>query len=290
MSVLEQSLRAAVEPPASTGPQVAPSGPTLVIFVKRFPRLSETFVLNEILELRRQGLRVRVVTVMDPGEPWAQPEAAAMVPEVIYLRSVPWHRLAGKIAITALRHPGGTVRALLHQARRPSRAAMRHLLEALLLLDAIRGLGPVHVHAHFVHVPASEAHLAHLIAGTPFSFTAHAKDLYTTDVDRVAARATAASFVVTCTEANRRYLEDVVHVDPARIRVCRHGVDLGRFAGLERTPVPGRVLSVGRLVPKKGFETLIRACAELYRRGVHVDCRIVGDGPQRSELERLAAD
>ena len=80
--------------------------------------------------------------------------------------------------------------------------------EGLLLVDACRGLGPTHVHAHFAHGPAAASYLAHLVAGTPYSFTAHAKDLYTTRADSVAQRAGAATFVATCTEANVRYLVD----------------------------------------------------------------------------------
>jgi len=290
MSVLEQVERRGtgaitLSPPGVGGEGTTPA--TLVMFLKRFPRLSETFVLNEILELRRQGVPVQIVAVTDPREATAQPEAAALVPEVIYLQGEPWpRRLLGGLA-TAARHPLGTARAVRAQATHPSRAGLRHLAQAFLLVRAIRRLGPVHVHAHFVHVPASVTYLAHLLSGVPFSFTAHAKDLYTTDVARVARRAKAAAFVVTCTEANRRYLEDVVGVDPARINVCRHGVDLRRFAQIERRPAPRQILSVGRLVPKKGFDVLIRACAELTRRGVDVDCRIVGDGPVRADLEKL---
>jgi glycosyltransferase involved in cell wall biosynthesis len=261
---------------------------TLVVLVKRFPRRSETFVLNEVLELRRQGLPVQVVAIMDPHEAWAQPEATALVPEVLYLRTPGWSRLVPRLIATAARHPVGTARALGHQARRPSRAAARHLAEALLLVDAVRRQGrPVHVHAHFVHGPGASAYLARTIAGVPFSFTAHAKDLYTTDVTRVRERGAAAAFVVTCTDANRRYLEDVVGVDAEKVRVCLHGVDLRRFAEVARRPVAGRILSVGRLVPKKGFDVLIRACAALVERGVGVDCRIIGDGPMQAALEQL---
>src|SRR5207302_1586833 len=144
----------------------------------------ETVVLSEILELRRPGVPVQIGAVTGPREATAQPEAAALVPEVIYLQGEPWpRRLLGGLA-TAARHPLGTARAVRAQATHPSRAGLRHLAQAFLLVRAIRRLGPVHVHAHFVHVPASVTYLAHLQSGVPFSFTAPAKDPYTTDVAR----------------------------------------------------------------------------------------------------------
>jgi glycosyltransferase involved in cell wall biosynthesis len=159
-----------------------------------------------------------------------------------------------------------------------------------VLVDHLDRENLVHLHAHFAHGPSAIAHLAHLISDVPYSFTAHAKDLYTTPVDYVALRSDAARFVVTCTEANARFLRDVVGADPAKLIVSRHGVDLGRFAGSARDPRPDRILSVGRLVPKKGFDTLIAACGVLARRGVDFDCLIVGDGPRRDALEALIRD
>jgi glycosyltransferase involved in cell wall biosynthesis len=158
------------------------------------------------------------------------------------------------------------------------------------LLNVLDGAGEVHIHAHFAHDPTAAAYLAHRMAGVPFSFTAHAKDLYTTPVAQLREQARAATFVATCTEANRRYLEQVVGVAPDRVRMCRHGVDLDRFGTIQRRPVPGRILAIGRLVPKKGFDVLIRACRLLADKGVSFDCRIIGNGPLRDELVGLTRE
>jgi len=259
----------------------------VAFLVKRFPRLSETFILNEFLELRRQGLPVHLFAIMDPAEAAVQPDAAALRPEVGYLRPRSWLSLTPRMAGAAYRHPAGVVGAARHLLRRRSRATLRHFGEALVLVDELDRLGAVHLHAHFAHGPAAVAYLAHLLSGIPFSFTAHAKDLYTTPVAYVAERAAAATFIATCTGANGVYLADTVGAHPAKTVVCRHGVDLSRFASVERAPVPGRLLSVGRLVPKKGFDVLVRACRILADRGVIFDCRIVGDGPLRTELGAL---
>jgi glycosyltransferase involved in cell wall biosynthesis len=160
----------------------------------------------------------------------------------------------------------------------------------LVLAAHLDRQGARHLHAHFAHGPAAVAHLAHLVTGIPYSFTAHAKDLYTTPSAYVAQRGRAASFVVTCTDANRQYLATLLGVDAENVVVCRHGVDLERFAGIERRPVQGRILSIGRFVPKKGFDVLIRALGLLAQRGKTFECRIIGGGPLSGELRDLARE
>jgi glycosyltransferase involved in cell wall biosynthesis len=261
----------------------------LAVLVKRFPRLSETFVLNEFLELRRQGLSVRLYAVMDPSETAVQPEAAALRHEVGYLRPGSWLAMVPGMAGAAWRHRIGLPAVVRLLLSRRSLATLRHCGKALVLVDELDRIGAVHLHAHFAHGPAAVAYLAHLVSGIPFSFTAHANDLYTTPVGYIAQRSAAATFVATCTGANRTYLEDTVGADPAKVVVCRHGVDLERFSAVQRNPVPGRLLSIGRLVPKKGFDVLIRACRILADRGVAFECRIIGSGPQRDDLRALVA-
>lgn len=264
--------------------------PALAIVVKRFPRLSETFVLNEFLELRRQGVPVRLFALADPHEPHVQPDAEELRPEVTYLQGGPPWRRAWAAAAAVSHHPDGVGRALAFGLRRRSRATWRHLFEALVLVDHLDREGVGHLHAHFAHSPSAVADLAHRVSGVSYSFTAHAKDLYTTPSAYVAARGLKARFVVTCTEANGTYLHEAVGLERDKVFVCRHGVDLDRFIGVPRRPLPGRILSVGRLVPKKGFDNLIRACAVLAERGTRFECVIVGDGPERERLQALAQE
>jgi glycosyltransferase involved in cell wall biosynthesis len=271
----------------------AVEGGTLAILVKRFPRLSETFVLNEIVQLRDYGLPVSLHAVMDPREPHVHPEAEALRDHVCYLRSgsgiVSSIRLTPDVLASALRHPGGTLKGVQFALGRRSAATWRHLAEALVLAGHLKRERAAHLHAHFAHGPAAIAYLAHLVTGIPFSFTAHAKDLYTTPSEYVTQRGRAASFVVTCTEANREYLAQLLGEQATKVMVCRHGVDLARFGSIVREPIPGRILSVGRLVPKKGFDTLLRALGILADRGVPFDCRIVGGGALAGDLRALAA-
>jgi glycosyltransferase involved in cell wall biosynthesis len=257
--------------------------------VKRFPRLSETFILNEFLELRRQGLTVELFAIMNPHEAHSQAEALALVPEVTYLQTGSLWRCAPSVLRAAFRHPLGTMRASFYTATRHSRPAARNLVHALVLVDRLSKGPPAHLHAHFMHAPAAIAYVANKVTHQPYSITGHAKDIYTTLPENLQRRCAGARFVTTCTEANRRFLVEDLGVDPRKVISCRHGVDLERFRGVVRHPVPGRVLSVGRLVPKKGFDDLIRAAGMLHRRGVPFELHLIGGGDLRPELTELAA-
>lgn len=262
--------------------------------VKRFPRLSETFVLQEFLELRRQGLDLRLYALMHPAEQVVQPSAAELLPEVTYLhdrgrRWRSWARLLGGAARQALSNPSGCAalsRLLL--ARRPFLASLRHAVEALWLARDLRLARARHLHAHFAHSPAEVAHMAWIAGGLAFSFTAHAKDLYTTPVEALRPRLRAAAFVITCTRFNA---DHIAGLDPAdctlreRLHVLYHGTDIRRFNPIGRRPEPGRVLSVGRLVPKKGYPVLLQALALLAARGVDFTCDVFGEGELRPALE-----
>ncbi len=258
--------------------------------VKRFPRLSETFVLNEFLEIRRLGLAATLFALMDPGEKVVHQAARELQDEVRYLNVAerPWYsrwRLLRGAMVQFVSHPRGLLRvlwALLSVHR--STPSLRHAIEGAWLARQLRRLGVDHLHAHFAHSPAAVAYMARLAGGPPFSFTAHAKDLYTTLPRNLAIRARAARFVVTCTHFNGHFLRDLLPDVSTPIQVIHHGTDLRRFNASRRDPEPGLILSVGRLVPKKGYPQLIRALqlVELPFR-----CEIYGGGPMREELDGM---
>jgi glycosyltransferase involved in cell wall biosynthesis len=268
----------------------------VAVLVKRFPRLSESFILNELIELRRQGLDLVIYAIMDPGETLVSEPAARLRHEVVYLhdardRLASWRRLLWGAVRQAGSHPAKTLRVLwaivsVHR----SLPSVRHAIEGLWLAHDLRSRGIVHLHSHFAHGPTAIAYLSRLAGGPPFSFTAHAKDLYTTLPRNLRIRAAAASFVVTCTGQNAAYLEQVVGFRPAGLQVLYHGTDLRRFNPAGRAPQPGRILSVGRLVPKKGYFELLAALHFLAGAGVPFRCDIYGGGPLRDELARRISD
>jgi glycosyltransferase involved in cell wall biosynthesis len=229
---------------------------------------------------------------MHPGEQVVQPAAAELLPEVTYLhhRGHPWRswaRLLCGAGRQVLSNPSGFVALSALLLRRPSLASLRHAVEALWLARDLRLVRASHLHAHFAHSPAAVAHMTWVAGGPAFSFTAHAKDLYTTPAEALRQRLRAAAFVVTCTRFNAGH---IVALDPAdrslpeRLHVLYHGTDIERFNPIGCRPERGRVLSVGRLVPKKGYAVLFKALALLAAPGMDFTCDVFGEGELRPAL------
>jgi glycosyltransferase involved in cell wall biosynthesis len=262
--------------------------------LKRFPRLSESFVLNEILEVRRHGLETVVYALEDPREAIVDPRAAELQPEVRYVHRPgrggrSWARLIGGAALQGAARPRGALRVAWAVARtHRSVPSLRHAIEGMWLARDLRARGVTHLHAHFAHAPAAVAYMAQLAGGVPFSFTAHAKDLYTTLPRNLIIRARAARFVITCTEFNRDFLEGLMGGPPVPVHVLYHGADTSRFRPNGHRPERGHIVSVGRLVPKKGYPHLIEALQHLNREGVAFACDVYGGGALRDELTTLA--
>src|SRR5215469_4950898 len=275
--------------------------PVVGMVVKRWPRLSETFVLNEILGLERAGLRLRIYALMDPHEPATQAEINEVQAPVSYLRTgtrADLRILLGAQLALLRSAPCRYLRTLCYVlARRRHWSTFLHLFEAARLVALLRKHGVSHVHAQFAHGPTSVAHFASLLGDITFSFTGHAKDIYLSPPDLLAVKIAAARFVTTCTAHNVAYLRELaVPADHAKIHLVYHGVaterfcpdpaskDLGESA---ETATPIRMIAVGRLVEKKGYSYLIHACALLRQRGCCYTLAIYGSGPQRDELARL---
>ena len=284
--------------------------PVICYLTKRFPRLSETFILDEIIGLEAGGVPLRLFAIADPGELDVQPDVARVQSTVSYLRSgTRWSdRLRDHAGFvrghgTILRHhPGRWLGTVAHVARsRRHRSSFKHLLEAGGMAAAMDSVDGDHLHAAFAHGPASIAHFVHLLTGRPFSFAAHAKDLYLSSPDILAIKVAASSFVLACSQSAADELRRVVaaHPDPEvnrhvdKIVLAPHGVDVDRFRPAptgRATVVPSdtlRVLAVGRLVPKKGYPTLLRALGSLAASGVDFHCTIIGGGALRDDLDAL---
>ena len=147
-----------------------------------------------------------------------------------------------------------------------------------------------HLHAHFAHDPALIACLVHMMTGIPFSFTAHARDLYQVPERALTDRIHRARAVITCCGANLEYLNKVASSQHSKFRLIYHGVNLKDFqpissSGMGAIQSEPFILSIGRLVEKKGFQVLLQALLLVKERGVHFRCAIYGDGPLCQQLE-----
>ncbi|MCG6894238.1 MAG: glycosyltransferase family 4 protein [Desulfobacteraceae bacterium] len=265
------------------------------MILKGYPRISETFISNEILLLEAAGFRIHILSMRRPREDFTHASVGGIRAPVNYLPEtllVPLPLLLFYNLRRLLRFPRRYRTALQTAVRRFRRtrkpATVKHLLQAGYLVERfLPGSGIVHFHAHFAHSPASVAMFAGQLSGLPFSFTAHAKDIYTSDVEQLREKALEARFLVTCTEYNRRFLQSLVSPERTPVHRVYHGIDLGLFDGAshpEDPQPPYRILTVARLTRKKGLPTVIRAVKALREAGLPVRYTLIGDGEQREEI------
>jgi glycosyltransferase involved in cell wall biosynthesis len=283
-----------------------PARPPLRVayIVRSWPRLSQTFVLGEVLALERRGVELVLFSLTDPGESLVQPQVADVRAPVEYLDAAgrrPRRRRAIAHAALVMRAPLRYLRtlafALTHRGLTAGYTTMTPIgcfaagvHVAGQLHAAARAGRPVrHVHAHFAHDPALIGLFTARLTGLPFSLTAHARDLYQLAVPALRARAREAAAFVVCCQANADYVARVLAPsDRPEPLVIHHGVDVHAFPladrSYNRTPL---IISVGRLVEKKGFDELLMACREVRAAGEAFRCVVYGGGPLRGKLLAL---
>jgi len=267
----------------------------LAVLVKTFPKLSETFILEELLQLERAGFDLDVYALQRPTDAIQQPALQRLRATVTYV-DVPASgklRVAARHAAALMRSPARYSWALLHALVRSEGRGMRDLTRALGLIDLVRQRQVSHLHAHFIDSSGGIAELVAMLSPITFSLSAHAKDIYLGDPAVIRRKLERAAFTVTCTCFNHETLQAIAGHD-CRIHRVYHGIDTGRFAlpaGATAETRDARrplILAVGRLRAKKGFATLLRACAELRQQGKDFDVEIVGYGEEHPRLLALA--
>lgn len=272
----------------------------LLIIAPWLPKLSETFVYREVLGLRSLGVEVLTASVHAPGGHWQEPALRQLAEQAIPVYG------AGSLAML--------VAAFQELPRRPRRTlstltmALGDALEAkslaplarlkilwqclggLALASRLRGREPDHIHAHMAHVSTTIAMYAAHQMGLGFSFSGHAADLFR-DASLLEQKLKRADFVRCISHWHRTFYQSLLARPDQDYPVVRCGVPLdGPQRQIGRTlKSPPLLLGVGRLVPKKGFDLLIRAVALVRAAGQECHCRILGDGPEAASLQDLVS-
>jgi hypothetical protein len=211
--------------------------PVLGMILKGYPRISETFISNEILLLEKLGFTLHLFSMRRPRESFSHESVERINAPVDYLPEkllLPLPRFLYHNILLAHKNPSAYAGALKTAWRRFVRtrkiATIKHLLQAGYLVNhLLPGRKIVHFHAHFAHSPASVAMFASQLSGISFGFTAHAKDIYTSDLRQLSEKIDSARFVVTCTEYNRNHLLKYTKGAATPIHRIYHGTDLSLF-------------------------------------------------------------
>lgn len=298
------------------------SAPEIGYVLKAFGRTSETFITNEIHLLESLGAKLTVFSIKKLESQRLHGVVSRIKSPVIFLPEaepvnemsfLKWLCLAlPRFALVHLKlfslRPLNYLMTLLealrfcfrYRSRRfvPKKVFIKEFLQAgYIALEAMKTGAIRHLHAHFCHGATTVTMFASRLSGLPFSFTAHAKDIYLGELnpgDLLPLKLSRAKFVVTCTGANHRHLEKLCPPHTP-LHTIYHGLDTSLFepsknASSGEQPVP-LILSVGRIVEKKGFDYLLRACHRLRRQGREFKCLIVGGADKHSEtIERLIGE
>lgn len=264
--------------------------------LKRYPRLSETFVVREILGVEAAGVQVGIDALGTPDEPVRHPDVARVTARVRYLGRSGWRRdralptllrLAADNPVTVCR-VGWTA----WRARRTDPKALARLGQAVLVAERARREGAQLLHAHFATGAAEVAVAAGRLAGIPVTVTAHAKDIFHAEnAPLLAGRLAGAAAVVTVSDFNVRHLRQVLSAQ-TRIAHIPNGVALGPATPGSVGHPDAPVLAVCRLVAKKGVDTLLEAVALLAGApdGERPQSRALGAPPSGAAAPRARAD
>ncbi|MDB5407065.1 MAG: glycosyltransferase family 4 protein [Rhodospirillales bacterium] len=263
----------------------------IAFVLKGYPRLSETFIAQEILALERSGLDIVIVSLRHPTDRHIHPVHREIRAPVLYLPEYlyqePLRVLRGWWAARRLPGYAAARRIWLRDLRRdPTPNRVRRFGQALVLA---RELAPAvaQLHAHFLHTPASVTRYAALLRGLPWTGSAHAKDIWTTPEWEKREKLADCRWLVTCTATGAEHLAALA--PRGRVSLLYHGLDFARFPPPPPRDASGpvRILSVGRAVAKKGYDDLLAALAALPR---ELDWRFthIGGGALLDGLRRAA--
>jgi glycosyltransferase involved in cell wall biosynthesis len=265
-------------------------GARLAYIIGSYPLLTTTFIDREIEALQTQGMPSRILAVRRPHGVLS-PDQERLGRNVTYMLPLDVLSFLKGLLGFILRRPITFLGLLWFLLTRPhARSASRiktgiHFLQGVYAAYLMQSWRVEHIHAHFADRATTMALVASRLLDIPYSFTAHANDIYVNPVmlgDKMAG----AKFVATCTGYNERHLTAMANGSSDKIKRIYHGLDTSHYEREERErPHKPLALAVGQLKEKKGFIYLLEACRILRDQGYEFECHIVGEGPQRTMLQ-----
>ncbi len=273
---------------------------TTAFVLKGYPRLSETFIAQEILALERRGLDIHIVSLRHPTDRHTHPVHAEISAPVLYLPEYlyqepkrvfrAWWKIRRRKGYAEARNVW--IRDLMRD-RTPNR--VRRFGQALVLAAELEGRVD-RLHFHFLHTPASVTRYAAIMLGLPWTGSAHAKDIWTIPDWEKREKLAAMEWLSTCTGVGADHLRHLARPNPEKVHLDYHGLDLARFPHIDPSTAsrdgsdasdPVRLISVGRAVAKKGYPDLLTALSKVPK---NLQWRLthIGGGAEREALKRQA--
>jgi glycosyltransferase involved in cell wall biosynthesis len=264
--------------------------------MKSYPKISETFILNEILELERQGVQLHLFSLRPCPDTRSHPDVAQVKADVTYIPQLRQNKTysfdRAKALFTAqwywlIQAPIAYRNAFVFYQKES--LEWEDFLQAAFLAQELQRLQITHLQVHFANLPTAIVEMAQMLYPFTFNIFAHAKDIYLTPTKVLDRRIKKSEFILTCTGFNAQHLQQI-STSTTPIVLSYHGINFTRFTPnltiRQQSTVP-MIMSVGRFCEKKGFPYLLQACSQLKQAGHIFQCMIIGYGEMRSELEQL---
>ena len=269
---------------------------SIAIVLKGYPRLSETFIAQEILSLEKAGVSIIIISLRKPTDPYIHPVHEKIKAPISYLPEYLFNE------------PIRVLRSWWQVRSNPRYKSARRIWRKHLLRDfspnRVRRWGQAlvlaaefspeinHIYAHFLHTPASVAHYASMLTGHTWSVSSHAKDIWLTPNWEKTEKLESCSWAVTCTNYGYRHLNDLV---PGKTHLSYHGLDTKQLSQKKYSNILPhsdqgdllRLLSVGRAVKKKGFSVLIEALSNIPK-NINWHWTHIGGGSELEKLQKLS--
>jgi glycosyltransferase involved in cell wall biosynthesis len=266
---------------------------------KKFPLLTATFVYREIQALQAKGINIHTFSIWKPKSYELSNEAKHFLDRTFYVFPINWTKFFSIHISYFIKHPRTYLNVLWEYGfknQKRIKNAIRtffHFCEAVYLAKEIENKNINHLHSHFANNSTTIAMMVSKLIGISFSFTAHAHDIFADQI-LLQKKIISAKFIITISNFNKKFLINILPQNniSSKIHIVRCGIDTYKFS---RSKVPNVnkkpiILSIGRLVEKKGYPYLIKACKILVDKSIDFRCIIIGDGPQKAYLNNLIGE
>lgn len=253
--------------------------------VKRYPRFSETFIVNEILANEESGLDMVIFSLLPTSDTHFQDIIGRVKTPVVYIKS---ENIKGIDFWEAIEKCRKFIPSISNKLEKIKEEDYKDVYQSLVLSNLLYENKINHIHAHFATAATTVTRLASLLSGIPYTFTAHARDIYHNDVihSELEKKIHDATKVITIGEYNLNHLNNMYPQYKDKINLVYNGLDLTRlpfFNNVQKNK--NEIISVGRLIEKKGFNVLIDACHILNSRKISFNCKIIGTGYLEEKLK-----
>ncbi len=260
----------------------------VIYILDTFPKISETFILNEILEMQKKGIVIEIYAFSKANEDKFH-SGVINIKKIEYCSKLKMIEELRYHIYLLLTRPINYLKTLLFSLNRKNQVLKLFLSKLSFMLLIVKAR-PDHIHAHFGHRTSSMAMLIKLLYGVPFTFTTHRYDIFDTPPRNYRIKSELAKKHVTISEYNKQYMVTNFGVEETDIEVIHCGVDFNRKFPLADSKGRNVIISIARLEKHKGLDNLIKACLELKRHNFKFQCLIVGEGSYKSELNKLICD